>query len=150
MFSDSSIFDLIDIFSWHFFLLENHRENIPFRFWQEPISRWVDYFRGFLPKGFPMWITEFGIPTRKPNSEFLYSRTRGRIVGLDDREQAEWFDAFAEKAERDWGIELLVWLQLADRPDPTHYYSNSTDILHADATPKSVKQVIANRLKSLK
>ena len=145
-FADAAIFDSFDIFNWHFYLIVSRRESIPFKVWEEPLDHWMKYFKKFLPSDFPIWMTEFGIPTRQADSEFLYSRTRGQIVGLEEAEQAEWFGQFLEKADRDWGIELLVWLMLADRVDPTYYYSNATGILRPDGSPKPIKQLIGNYL----
>lgn len=129
-----------DIFNWHFFLMANQPQQKAFELWQPVLSNWMDYFRSVLPENYPIWVTEFGLPTRPADSEILHSRTSGEIYGLTEEEQADWFSQFAEVAEKEWGLDLLVWLMLKDYADPNNYYISTTGMLRPDGSPKPVHE----------
>lgn len=128
-----------DIFSWHFFLLPQNRESIPFDLWRDVLGRWAQYYRKQMPPHCPVWMTEFGLPTRTADSAYLHTHTSGPIVGLTEAEQADWFSQFAQAAEQEWGIEVLVWLMLQDSDDPKRYYTHNCGLLRSDGTPKPVR-----------
>ncbi|NIM06344.1 MAG: hypothetical protein GTO55_08050 [Armatimonadetes bacterium] len=135
--------EYFDVFSWHLLLMPLRRESIPFPLWKPTLDRWMDYFRARLPKDCPIWITEFGIPTRLGDSETLHTRSRGEIVGLTEEEQADWFSQFAEVADGEWGIGALIWLMLSDQDDPTRYYTSAMGMLRADGSEKPIAARIA-------
>ena len=138
----AEMFDYFDIFNWHFFLMAHSREMVPFRLWKPVFDEWNGFFRARLPENCPIWVTEFGLPTQTGNSEILYTHTRGRIYGLTEVEQADWFSHFAEAAERDWGLNLLAWLMLRDQEDPTNYYVSTTGMQRGDGSPKPLAERI--------
>ena len=138
LFEDRSIFEYFDIFSWHFYVMAQRREQIPFKIWQEPLCRLMKFFRSKLPADYPVWVTEFGLPTTTDLSKILCTSTRGGIVGMSETEQADWFTRFAQLAEDEWGIDLLVWLMLADEvnPDNPDHFSSTVGLLRTDGSEK--------------
>ena len=145
LFAGGKAAEYFDIFSWHFFLMVNDRRHLPLAVWKEPLCRLMEFFRRLLPGGCPIWITEFGLPTTAERGKTLRSSTRGEILSLSEEEQVDWFSQFAELAETDWNIELLVWLMLADRQtstDPNHF-THYLGLLRADGTEKPVARHIA-------
>ena len=132
-----------DIFNWHFYLMPLTRESIPFPLWKDTLAQWMEFFRSRLPAGHPIWMTEFGLPTRTAEAEALYSRTRGEIIGLTEEEQTDWFCQFAEAGDREWDIGTLVWYRLRDEDDSSHYYFSTTGMLRPDGSKKPVADRIA-------
>jgi len=134
-----------DILSWHFFLLAGHRKHLSFAVWKDPLSRLMDFFRKQLPQDYPIWITEFGLPTTADPADLLHTSTLGEILGLTEEEQADWFSQFAEIAEREWDIGVLVWLMLADTETSAEaeHFSSNLGLLRADRTEKPVAARIA-------
>ena len=141
---DKGAADYFDILSWHFFLMAQNKNALDFSLWKPSLSKWVDYFRSLISQDYPMWMMEFGLPTKAPESEYLYTRTRGQIVGLSEAGQADWFSQFAEAADREWGIGTLVWLMLSDVENPDFHYIKTTGMLRVDGSEKPVRQRIAD------
>lgn len=134
--------DLFDIFSFHFFLMTPIRAAAPFSVWQEPLSRWVDFFRRQLARDCPIWITEFGLPTSKPGHDLVYSVTMGDIIGLSEAEQADWFSAFVEAAETQWDIGAVTWICLRDKENQygSNSFNDNLGLLRVDGSAKAVKE----------
>jgi GH35 family endo-1,4-beta-xylanase len=135
--------DHFDVFNWHLYPLPRTRESIPFPLWKDMLAQWIDFFRSRLPEGFPVWVTEFGIATRTPDSDILHSRMAPEIVGFTEEEQADWFSEFAEAASEEWGIGRLVWLRVRDDEDPTHHFFSTTGVLRPDGSEKPVARRVS-------
>ena len=145
LFEDEEVTEYFDIFSWHLYLMETTREWLAFSTWREPLRRLVSFFRSFLPESYPVWITEFGLPT-VTDQRRLNSRTAGEITGLSEEAQADWFCQFVRFAEEELDIGLLVWLMLADKVDPERpdHFANNLGLLRADGSEKPVAASIAH------
>jgi len=131
-----------DIFNWHFYLMTRTRESIPFCSWKPKIESWIELFRSRLPEGRPIWMTEFGLPTAAADSDTLVSGTLGRICGLTEGEQAEWFSEFAQAAREEWDLGTLVFWRLQDREDPKHSYASSLGLLRTDGSAKPIVECL--------
>lgn len=137
--------DYFDIFSWHFFLMTPFNNCKPFSFWKESLTRWVEYFRSMIPAHYPLWITEFGVPTRRADSPLLNTSTKGRIVGVTEEEQADFFGEFWETAESEWDTGTLVWICLKDQFNEARPYdfNDNLGMLRVDWSEKPVQRLAA-------
>lgn len=114
------VMEYIDIFGIHFYPIPGSRRCIPFQYWKPKLDEWMSYFHEKLSAECPIWITEFGIPAATQDSEFLYTRASGKLVGMTEEDQSEWFTQFIRVAKDQWNVELVNWSQLNDYYEVSH------------------------------
>ena len=134
--------ELFDIFSFHFFLMTPLHATVGFDSWHEPLTRWIEYFRSKLPQGYPIWMGEFGLPTKRGERDELRSSTVGRVVGLSEQAQAEWFAQFAEAADKEWDLGTVVWVCLQDEATENGTFNENLGLMRADGSAKPVQALI--------
>jgi len=127
-----------DIISWHYYLMASSHDAKSFASCKESLTKWMEYIRLRVPKQYPIWITEFGIPTKVGESDLLDTTTKGQVIGLSLNEQADWFTEFAETASREWDIDKLFFLILRDIGDQSRHFGFSTGLQLPDGTPKPI------------
>lgn len=132
-----------DVVSWHYYLMASSNDARHFAASKDILDKWMRFIRSRFPEHYPIWITEFGIPTKMGDSELLDSSTRGQIIGLSLDEQAEWFSEFAETASREWDLDKVFFLILKDIGDQGRHFGFSTGLQLPDGTPKPIIESIS-------
>lgn len=127
-----------DAIGWHYYLMASSHAAKDFIIWKDSLAKWMEFIRSRIPEQYPIWMTEFGIPTILGDSDILDTSTRGPVIGLSYDEQAEWFTQFAETASNEWNLDKVFFLILKDIGDQSRHFGFSTGLQLPDGSPKPI------------